>query len=171
MQRAIVIDQTHLIEPFFTISTRGEEAKQQITTTAIVSGNSHCQQQTAQSLLLIARKPALPRDGARQRGENERQAVNGRRQGSWMNGGSDESRKTTQGGRAEGESSRETGVYGGGRDGAHPSYLISSGPLGARCITESKKGGRAREGCDKVCLSARLLWLVLGSRRHAFYII
>lgn len=61
------------------------------------------------------------------------------------------------------------------KNGVHPSNLISTGPWGARYITEScRKGGRAREGereGNKVCLSAHLLWLVLGSRLHALYII
>lgn len=61
MQWAIAIGKEYLIAPFFPIPTCRKEAKEQKTTTAIVSGNSYCQQQTAQSLLSIIRKPALPR--------------------------------------------------------------------------------------------------------------
>lgn len=61
LQWAIAIGKISSIESFFTISTCRKEAKRQNTTTAIVSGNSLCQQQTAQSLLLIVGKPALLR--------------------------------------------------------------------------------------------------------------
>lgn len=65
-----------LIESFLTISTCSEEAEQQNTTTPIVSGK-----QTAKSLLLIVRKPTLPRDRVRKR---DRLRMGGRR-GSWKN--------------------------------------------------------------------------------------